>query len=420
MKLLTFLFLTLSLICGSVDQLNAQANDKAPDAKVKQPNKPKPKQPKPKVRDFRKKTVPFRQPAIELAGELRKIAKEGIQVDLPAAAIDKQGRGLVAYLEWNGKSDALRLARTKGEGFENLATVIESAVLHAPALAIDGKGTTWVVWSETADDQTVDLKACSWNEKNGLGKPVTLADTDAAEAFAVADTDSKGRVWVSWQSFRAGEADVYARFLDPKSGKWSKEIAVATQKGGDWAPSIAFDNKGNVWIAYDSSRGNEFNLNLTRVDGNDHGEVKEFPIGHSPRYEARASITATAEGDGFWIAAERGKEKHGLDYRGHGNKTGINAEKMVLFGKFDIATSRFEEIDLGPAGTAGNPVNLPVVGVGKEGNPWVAYRYFNAALWRVAATSYRVKSGTWSSRRRIPSSRRAPIRCQRRNSIGSS
>ncbi len=399
MKLLTITTLILSLFCGFADPLNAQAKDKAPaqKPKPKQPNKPKPK-----VRDFRKKNVPFRQPAIEPAGELRKIAKEGVQVDLPAAAVDKQGRALVAYLEWNGKSDALRLARTKGDGFETLATVIESAVLHQPAIAIDGKGTTWIIWGETHKDTTVNLKACSWEEKKGLGKPVTLADTDAAEAFAVAGTDSKGRVWASWQSFRAGEADVYACFLDPNSGKWSKEIAVATQKGGDWAPSIAFDSEDNAWIAYDSSRGNEFNLYLARVD--DEGKVKEFPIGHSPRYEARASITATAKGDGFWITAERGKVKHGLDYRGHGNRTGINAEKKVLFGKFDIATSKFKEIPLGPAGEAGNPVNVPVVGVGKEGNPWVAYRYFNAALWRIAVTSYRVKSGTWSSRRRIPSS----------------
>ncbi len=99
MKLLTLTALILSIFCGSTDSLNAQANNKAPAQKPKQPNKSKQKQQKPKVRDFRKKIVPFRQPAIELAGELRKIAKEGSQVDLPAAAIDKQGRGLVAYLE---------------------------------------------------------------------------------------------------------------------------------------------------------------------------------------------------------------------------------------------------------------------------------------------------------------------------------
>ena len=398
MKQLTLSALIISIFCGESDALKAQATPKAaPKPAAKQESKPKPK---PKY--FRKKAVPFREHPIKLADELRKIAREGIQVDLPAAVIDKQGRSLIAYMEWNGKSDALRLARTKADGFETLATVVQSAVLHAPALAVDGKGMTWVVWSETADDQTVDLKACSWDEKKGLGKPVTLADTDAAEAFAVAGTDSKGRVWVSWQSFRAGEADVYARFLDPQSGKWSKEIAVATQEGGDWAPGIAFDDKGNTWIAYDSSRGNEFNLYLARVDG--EGKAKDFPIGHSNKYEARTSIAATADGKGFWIAAERGKVKHGLDYRGHGNKTGINADKSVLFGRFDIASSKFEEIPLGPAGTAGNPVNVPVVGVGREGNPWVAYRYFNAALWRVAVTSYRVKSGTWSSRRRIPSS----------------
>ena len=395
MKLLTFLALTLSLLCGSINSLDAQAKDKAPAQKAKQPKKPN-------IRDFRKKAISFREFPVKLASELRKIAKEGIQVDLPAATIDKQGRGLVAYLEWNGKSDALRLARTKDDRFETLATVVASAVLHAPALAVDGKGTTLVVWSETADDQTVNLKACSWNEKNGLGKSVTLADTDAAEAFAVAGTDAKGRVWVSWQSFRAGEGDVFARYRDPAANQWSNEFVVTDKTGGDWAPSLAFDKDGNAWIAYDSSRGNEFDLYLARVDA--EGKVKEFPIGHSDKYEARSSITATADGKGFWIAAERGKVKHGLDYRGHGNKTGINAEKSVLFGRFDLATSKFKEIPLGPAGEAGNPVNVPVVGVGKEGNPWVAYRYFNAALWRVAVTSYRVKSGTWSSRRRIPAS----------------
>ena len=392
---------------GELIEAGTRKTKQATKRKPKQPTKPKPKQPqkpkpKPTGKDFRKKSIPFRESPVEIAEELRKIGKDGVQVDLPAAVMDKQGRALVAYLEWDGESDALQLARTKDAGFENLATVVKSAVLHAPGLAVDGKGTTWIIWGETHKDTTVDLKASSWSEDKGLGAPVTIADSDSAEAFVVAGTDAKGRVWVSWQSFRSGEADVFARYLDPKSGKWSKEIPVAIQKGGDWAPSIAFDKKGHAWIAYDSSRGNEFNLYLSRVDA--AGKVKEFPIGHSKKYEARASLAATADGKGFWIAAERGKPKHGLDYRGHGNKTGINAEKSVLFGRFDVASSKFEEIPLGPAGAAGTPVNVPVVGVGKEGNPWVAYRYFNAALWRVAVTSYRLKSDTWSSRRRIPSS----------------
>ncbi|MEC8777533.1 MAG: hypothetical protein VXX28_00775, partial [Verrucomicrobiota bacterium] len=59
---------------------------------------------------------------------------------------------------------------------------------------------------------------------------------------------------------------------------------------------------------------------------------------------------------------------------------------------------------MGAAGRAGVPANRPMVGVGKDGNPWVAYRYFNSALWRIAVTSFRQENNTWSSRRRLPSS----------------
>ncbi len=405
MKITPFLLALFTAFALTIEPSFGQAQKKkpGPEAKqaVKQPAKPTAKK-KPKTKFFGQKPIPFLNTVLPLAGTATRIGREGIQCDLPAAVAGKDGKALVSYMEWDGESDRLILARESDKGIEKLSQVVSKGVLHKPALAIDGKGTAWILWGETHKDTTVNLKARSWSADKGFGSPVTIADSDAAEAFVTAGTDSKGRVWACWQSFRAGEADVYARFLDLKSGKWSKEIAVATQKGGDWEPSIAFDQEGQAWIAYDSSRGNEFNLNLARV--NAQGQVKEFAIAHSPQYEARASITATAQGNGFWITAERGKEKHGLDYRGHGNDTGINAKKSVLFGKFEIASGKFTEIPLGHAGRAGAPVNRPVVGVGKDGNPWVAYRYFNRALWRIAATGYRLDSKTWSSRRRIPNS----------------
>jgi len=395
-KSLTSLRLVCLLLLGS-SVLAQQTKQKPPVQETKAAVKKKVK-----TKFFGKKPIPFINTALTFDGPINKIGRDGIQCDLPAAVSGKDGKALISYLEWDGKTDRLILSREIKKGFQQVSGDVAKGVLHKPAITIDGKGTAWIFWSETHGDTTVDLKARSWSASKGFGSPLTLADSDAAEAFVVAGTDSNGRVWASWQSFRAGEADIYARFLDPKSGKWSKEIAVATQQGGDWEPSIAFDQKGQAWIVYDSSRGNEFNLNLARV--NDQGQTREFAIAHSPKYEARASITTTAQGDGFWITAERGKEKHGLDYRGHGNDTGINAKKSVLFGKFESATGKFTEIPLGHAGRAGNPVNRPVVGVGKDGNPWIAYRYFNRALWRIAATGYRLDSKTWSSRRRIPNS----------------
>jgi len=347
--------------------------------------------------------IPEKEAAISLVGPALSIRREGLQRDLPSAAVMPDGSVMAAFVEWNGVSDALRLAKVPADSNEIVATLVESGILHEPALAVDGEGTVWCFWPETNEaDDSVNILAASWTGAGGVGPREVIADSDAAEAFVDAGTDSEGRVWVSWQSLRAGEGDVFARFFDPASKTWSSEIAVSDAPGGDWEPDLAFDGEGNAWVLYDSSRGNEFNLYLARVTT--AGEVKVFPIGHSASYEARGSITATAEGDGFWIAAERGKERWGLDSRGHENGTGINAGKSVLFGRFSLAEESFTEIPLGPAGEAGNPVNVPVVGLGRDGNPWVAYRYFATALWRIGLTAYRQDSETWSARRRLPGS----------------
>lgn len=361
---------------------------------------------KAKAKNRRKRIVPEKEPEMPLAGDIVRIAREGLQIDLPAAAVTASGAVLIAAVEWDGETDALRLHRIGDSGgSDTVATLLESAVLHEPALAIDGEGTAWCFFGAThEDDETVDLLVRSWNHETGLGDLEVLSDSTAAEAFVDAGVDSEGRVWVTWQSFRAGEGDIFARWLDPEAGSWSETIAVSDRKGGDWEPEIAFDESGKAWVLYDSSRGNEFDLYLARVDP--EGTVEEFPVGHSDRYEARGSIVATADGEGFWIAAERGKRRWGLDSRGHRNETGINAGKTVLFGRFDIGTATFNEIPPGPAGLAGGngPINVPVVGVGSDGAPWLAYRYFQSALWRIALTAYRVEDDSWSSRRRLPES----------------
>ena len=52
MKLITLTTFMISLLCGSINSLDAQAKDKAPVQKAKQPKKPN-------IRDFRKKAIPF-------------------------------------------------------------------------------------------------------------------------------------------------------------------------------------------------------------------------------------------------------------------------------------------------------------------------------------------------------------------------
>lgn len=337
--------------------------------------------------------------AVALEGGIVSLKDDETQRDFPVVCRDAAGGLWFAFVFHDGESDTLKIGRKAEGGLEEVASLSEPGVIHQPAISIDGNGTLWAIWGQTGDDDVVHLMARSWKDGKA-GELLTLADSEGADSFADAGTDPEGRVWVTWQSMRAGEGDIFARFLEPESGAWSDEIAISEKPGGDWEPRIAFAG-GATWVVYDSSRGNEFNLYLARVDAG--GGVETMPIAHSPRYEARAEIAADGDG-GLWIAAERGRVRWGLDVRGHDNAKGLNAQKNLLFGRYDLEKQAFEEMSLGPAGEAGVPVNLPALGVDADGNPWVAYRYYQATRWQIAVTRLNRETGEWHARRRLPDS----------------
>lgn len=368
---------------------------------VQQPAPSTPAQPAPR------KSAPARPkvPPLAPAAERLELRHESRHRDFPVICRDREGTVWVSWIEHDPllRADTVWLGRREGDTLVPVAPMSALGVVHQPAVAVDGEGTVWCVWGAVGHGEVMHLYARPWrNEK--AGEPVTLASSDASDSFADAGSDARGRVWVTWQSLRAGEGDVHARHYDPSTGEWSPEIAVATEAGGDWEPRVSFlPGDDAAWILYDSSRGNEFNLYLARTTA--AGEVTTSTIGASPAYEARGSLAPTSDGTGFWIAAERGRARWGLDIRGHDNASGLNAAKRILFGRFDCATGRFTEVDPGSAGQpVPGPVNLPEVGVDAAGHPWIAYRYFDRVLWRVAVVRYDPAGRTWSAPALLPDS----------------
>ena len=396
--------ITLAIALPDHLDLAAQSDDKAK-PKSQEPAKPKGQEKakaKSKANAKAKPAAPRHPDPVALAGEILTLREKGHQIDFPTVAADAVGNLWLACVDHDGKSDTLRLARKDDSGLSFVAAFSNPGIIHQPAIAIDGSGAVWCIWGQTGEDDVVHLHARSFADATA-GEILTLADSAGSDSFADAGTDSKGRVWVTWQSMRAGEGNIFTRYYDPGSKSWSDEIPVATEPGGDWEPRIAFDNNDGAWIVHDSSRGNEFNLYLARVDLD--GKVDTRPIAHSPRYEGRAAIAASADGESLWIAAERGRVRWGLDARGHQNDKGLNAQKEILFGRYDIAAKTFTEYPPGPAGEAGAPVNLPAIGVDADGSPWLAYRYFRPEPCGASPSpALNPESGTWASRRAIAES----------------
>ncbi|MFA6543731.1 MAG: hypothetical protein WCS99_04850 [Limisphaerales bacterium] len=338
-------------------------------------------------------------------GQRWELADTRLHRDFPAMALDANGSAWISYIEHDGKADVLKLARKAAGGIETVATLSEPGVVHQPAITVGADGAVWVFWGQVDARNVVTLRARRFADGK-LNAAATLAESSGSDTFADAGTDHAGRVWVVWQSMRRGQGDVFARWLDPKSGQWSKEIAVSKPEGGNWEPRLAFDGKDGAWIAFDSSRGGEFNLYLAHV-GTD-GRVKEQPLTNSPEYEARASIAVAKGGGGLWITAERGRRLWGKPMRGHEDQDGMNGMKRILLGYFDIASEKFSEVpvpsDGRPAPRPTSAVNLPTVATDADGNPALAWRFYSNSRWMIAVTKYDAALKTWSQPLEVPDS----------------
>jgi len=340
----------------------------------------------------------------DLVSRRAALADNKLHRDFPVATIAGDGTVWVAYVEHDGKADRLRLARQTKDGLEPGPFLSEPGVIHQPTLTGDVRGGVWCFWGELDDRKIVRLRGRRFHS-GALGPIVEVATSAASDTFADAGPDEAGRVWVTWQSLRRGQADVYCRHVDAAGQQWSEEIRVTRSAGGNWEPRIAFAGM-DAWIVFDSSRTGEFNLHLARVTAT--GKVTEHQLTDSPDYEARATIVADAKGAGLWIAAERGRRRWGLDLRSHQPADGLNGQKRILLGRFDIKTGEFTEAPVAGNGrplpkTATN-VNLPDVALSPNGVPLIAYRVFTRNRWQLAVIRFNPRTKQWTAPAIIPDS----------------
>jgi len=357
-----------------------------------------------------------------------KLEDPATQRDFPAMCLDADGTPWVVYIEYDGKADTLWLAKKTPAALEKVVQFSTPGVLHQPAIARDGSGALWCFWGELGSKQVFNLRARRFADGKA-DEPLVLAESAGSDTFAHAGTDHAGRVWVVWQSLRRGQADIFTRYYDPKTEKWSDELSVAGGVAGNWEPRIAFDGRDGAWIVFDSSRGGneEFNLFLAHVELDGKTQLKQLT--QSPAYEARASIAAAPDGKGFWIAAERGLQDWGKVTRGKDLKNlGLNQNKQMFLGYYEIATGTFVEMPSANDALAAwgetvveadeqrphkpnHMVNLPQVAVDAVGNPWVAVRwhpvvsrrsaYFN---WRIILLKFDRAARGWSQPVEVPDS----------------
>jgi hypothetical protein len=253
------------------------------------------------------------------------------QDDYPSAAGDGQGGVWVAYISHeargpialqplderpksfadfapSGGGDQVKLVRF-AQGRRSLPLDVTGAGLDIwrPAVAVAGDGSVVVVWSELHDGNW-DLYSRSyqpgqqrWSDRKRL---TTNPSTDADPALTTAPD---GRVWMAWQAWVEGQADIWLAPVDNST----PPVNVSGTKANEWSPALAADTSGNLHVAYDTYQAGNYDVVL-RTRSSQGVLERPVAVADSWLFEARPSVTVDPRGR-VWIAYEERTGNWGKD-----------------------------------------------------------------------------------------------------------
>ncbi len=290
-----------------------------------------------------------------------------------------------------GGGDRVMLTWFDGEKWAQPIPVTDEGLdVWRPTVAVDDKGIVWVVWSQNLKGNW-DLMARRFDPKaKNWSRVERLTTEEGADINAVAVRSASGRVWLAWQGWRDGNFDILAM---PLGDKKVKPLRVGSKTANEWSPSIAADSKGNLFVVFDTYEAGNYDVRLWVISEVEPNTKQVSVVTNSPLFEASASVACDLQ-DRVWIAWEERGENWGKDtgayYRDKGGNPGTtlyNAGARVR-----IACWQNGQL-LYPADvTQGLPMGLrnfnsyPRLAVDRSGRVWLSFRHREG--WRGPAGTY--------------------------------
>jgi hypothetical protein len=336
--------------------------------------------------------------------------------DFPAAAADPKGNVWLAYVEHEARGSEVSEALTEapkdfsnfvpqgggdqikllkfadGSPGEAFAVTEPGRDVWRPAIAVDGQGKVVVAWSEFQDGnwdiyrRVYDPSANSFGESRRL---TTAAGADTAVALATAPG---GQVWMAWQAWNDGQADIkLARVEAP-----GQAFSITETAANEWSPALAIGPDGAILVAYDTYESGNYDVKLVRWVPR-VGRSRALTIAGSSRFEARPSVAVDAKGRA-WVAYEERDAQWGKDAENlvDGEGSSLYRSSTVKVACLDGDTLRFA-----PDPVAGAPMperrmnSFPRLAVDGAGRVWLMFRHRDEVVWGNNAVM--VVGGVWLS-----------------------
>jgi len=174
----------------------------------------------------------------------------------PCCVKDREGKLWVFYqsfIEKGGnKGDYIFGSCFDGEEWLDEIRISTGGLAYRPCCTIDSNGFIWVAWSEGEGDGFNIFVSIYWSGK--WSDPIRITDSGRDFHPSIA-ADKEGNVTVAWCRCTGANPEIVFKTgsLDDTTGRitWNDERRVAG-RDENYRPSIAYDNNGKLWIAFDA------------------------------------------------------------------------------------------------------------------------------------------------------------------------
>jgi hypothetical protein len=336
------------------------------------------------------------------------------QEDFPAAASDLRGNVWIAFVEHKprgpevlesfherpksfadfvpkGGGDRVRLLRfADGQAGEPIDVTGEGLDVWRPSVAVAGDGAVIVAWSENRSGNWDLFRRRYDPEKKAWSEPERLTTDPGTDTEVVLATAPDGRVWMAWQAWREGQAEILLAPVDEPS----RALRISETAANEWSPALAIDKGGQIHVAFDSYEAGNYDvlLRTRRTDGTLGSPVK---VADSDRYEARPSLAIDPRGR-VWVAYEERDANWGKDAENLLKGKGSTLYRSAAVRVRCLDGERLLDAP-DPVATAPQPLHtlnsFPRLASDRSGRIWLAFRHRQEAIWGNNAVL--VVGGVW-------------------------
>jgi hypothetical protein len=287
----------------------------------------------------------------------------------------------------SGGGDRVRLLRFTGrdgrwQASAPLDVTEPGQDVWRPAVATDPDGGVTVVWTEKRHDNW-DLFGRRYDPKADSFSPLErLTDQPGTDTDAVLATGGDGTIWMAWQAWRDGQADIELAPLSKGGKLGAAPVKVSEGRADEWSPTIATDSSGKVHVAFDSYEAGNYDVIVrTREPG---GELKKpLVVAGTAAFEARPSVAADARGR-VWVAYEERTPNWGKDAVNllDGKGSSLYRAARVVVACIDGQRVLRAPDPIGRAPETVKSMNsYPRLLVDRGDRPWLIFRHRQEAIW---------------------------------------